>query len=195
MRVLVACERSQVVCKAFREKGHEAYSCDTEHCYGFKPEWHILNDALVTAYNGEWDLMIAHPPCTYISAAGARWMYEGGKLNEQRLKKAQKAKEFFDALRLAPIAKKALENPQPLKIVGLPEPTQVIHPYYFGEPFSKKTLLWLDGLPELTPTNLLTDWKPFLQSGAKNAEISKVRGHARSRTFEGIARAMAEQWG
>jgi len=194
LKVLVACEESQEVCKAFRARGHEAYSCDIQPCSGFKPEWHIQDDAVQVAYFGTWDLMIAHPPCTYMSAAGARWMYAGGKLNEDRLSKALKAKELFDAMLHAPIEKIAVENPKPLTIVGLPTPSQEIQPFWFGHPYTKKTFLWLKGLPKLVETDRVKDPKPFLQSGAKNAETSRVRGAARSRTFPGIAQAMASQW-
>jgi len=196
MKVLVTCEESQVVCKAFRERGHEAYSNDIKPCsiFGY-PDWHIMEDAIKVAYSQTWDLMIAHPPCTKLSNCGARWMYKGGKLNEERLNDAAQAKEFFMKLLNAPIPKKAIENPLPLKIVDLPKHSQVIQPYQFGEPYSKKTLLWLIGLPELQPTNILSEWQPFIQSGGKNAPLSKTRGSARSRTFEGIAKAMAEQWG
>lgn len=196
MRVLVACEESQVVCKAFRERGHEAYSNDIQPCSIFgEPDWHIMEDALNVAYRGGWDLMVAHPPCTKLSNCGARWMYKGGILNEDRLEDARKARKFFMALLNAPIPKKAIENPLPLKVVDLPRHSQAIQPYMFGEPYSKKTLLWLIGLPELQPTNILKEYNPFMQSGGKNAPLSKVRGAARSRTFEGIAKAMAEQWG
>lgn len=196
MRVLIACEESQTVCTAFRERGHEAYSCDIFPCSLFgKQNWHIMNDAIKEAYNGKWDMMIAHPPCTKISACGARWMYKGGVLNNKRLAAAEKAKEFFMLLYNAPIPLIAIENPTPLKIINLPKETQVIQPYMFGEPFSKRTLLWLKGLPLLIPTNILNEYRPFLQSGGKDAELSKVRGRSRSKTFNGIAAAMANQWG
>lgn len=194
-RVLIACEESQTVCKAFREIGVEAYSCDIQPCsmYGNR-EWHIQDDAIKIAYSQHWDLMIAHPPCTYMSAAGARWMYKGGVLNEYRLSQAIRGRDFFMKMLNAPIRYIAVENPKPLKVVKLPMPSQVIQPYMFGEPYSKMTLLWLKGLPKLKPTQVLNEYKPFLQSGAKNAQISKVRGKSRSKTFDGIAKAMAEQW-
>lgn len=196
MKIIIGCEESQTVCKAFRDKGHEAYSCDLQPCsmFGY-PEWHILGDAVDEAYSGKYDMGIFHPPCQKMTACGAKHMFPGKKVNEKRLKDAMRAKWFFYLLYNAPIPLIAIENPTPLSIVGLPEPTQVIQPYMFGDPYSKRTLLWLKGLPELTPTNVLTEYKPFMQSGAKNAEISKVRGRSRSKTFEGIAIAMAEQWG
>lgn len=196
MNILIACEMSQTICKAFRNKGHEAYSCDLQQCSMFDhPEWHIQGDAIKEAYSGKYQMMICHPPCPKMSNCSARWMYKGGILQPLRLAEAMKAKEFFMQLYNAPIPLIAVENPTPLKVVGLPPATQVIQPYMFGEPFSKRTLLWLKGLPHLTPTNVLTEYKPFLQSGGKNAEISKIRGNSRSKTFDGIAAAMAEQWG
>lgn len=196
MRVLIACEKSQEVCKAFRAKGHEAFSCDILPVDIFShKEWHLEGDAVAAAYTKHWDLMIAHPPCPKMANCSARWMYKGGELQPKRLAEAMEAKSFFMKLLNAPIPLIALENPTPLKIVGLPECTQVIQPYQFGDPFSKRTLLWLKGLPSLIPTNILTEYKPFLQSGGQNAELSKVRGAARSKTFTGIALAMAEQWG
>jgi hypothetical protein len=195
MKILIACEKSQTICKAFRKLGYEAYSCDILPCSMFDhPEWHIQGDAIKEAYSGKYGMMICHPPCTKLSCCGARHMYKGGKLNEARLRDAMDAKDFFMKLYNAPIPLIAVENPTPLKIVELPEHTQVIQPYMFGEPYSKRTLLWLKGLPLLTPTNVLTEYKPFLQSGADGPEISKVRGESRSKTFEGIAAAMAEQW-
>lgn len=195
MRVLVACEESQTVCKVFRDRGHEAFSCDLKPCsmYGFV-EWHIQGDAVKEAYSGKYDMMICHPPCTKISVCGARHMYKGGQVNESRLKEAKKAKEFFMALYNAPIEKIAIENPTPLTIVELPEPTQVVQPYEFGEPYSKRTLLWLKGLQPLIPTNILSEYGPFLHTKSKKGERSP-RGKSRSETFKGIAEAMADQWG
>lgn len=137
MRVLVACEESQTVCKAFRALGHEAYSCDIQECSGGHPEWHVMGDCtplldgdctLETADGtrhkivGEWDLLICHPPCTYMSKAGARWMYAGGTLNQDRLTLAMQAKEFFFRCYNAKCKHVAVENPVPLKIVELPPP-------------------------------------------------------------------------
>jgi len=196
LKILIACEESQTVAAAFRALGYEAYSCDLQPVSIFgHPEWHIQGDAITEAYSGKYTAMIGHPPCPKMSNCSARWMYRGGVLNQERLQDAMKAKEFFMSLLNAPIPFIAIENPTPLKIVGLPEPTQVIQPYMFGDPFSKRTLLWLKGFPQLIHTNVLTEYTPFLQSGGKNAEVSKVRGKSRSKTFEGIAQAMAQQWG
>jgi hypothetical protein len=220
MKVLVACEESQAVCKAFREKGHEAYSCDIIECSGGHPEWHIQGDVLKVLNpltNGiefhacdnkyhrvmRWDLIIAHPPCTYMSKAGARFMYlTAGNVNQERLEKALQAKEFFMQFMNADCNKICIENPTPLKIVGLPKESQVIQPHQFGHPYSKRTLLWLKGLPELKPTNILTEYTPYLPSNTGGFARGKggSRGVAHnakdaSKTFSGIARAMAEQWG
>lgn len=203
MRILIACEESQTVCKAFRDKGFEAYSCDIQDESGGYPQWHIKGDALIEAYSLSYDLIIAHPPCTYMSKAGARWMYpKAGVVCEDRLKKAKHAKEFFLDLLNAPAKYVAVENPTPLKIVGLPRHTQAIQPYQYGHPYSKRTLLWLKNLPKLEPTDSLSEYKPYLPSntGGASRGQSFSRGKAKdakeaSKTFEGVARAMAEQWG
>lgn len=201
LRVLVACEESQTVCKAFRELGHEAYSCDIQNCSGGHPEWHLKQDA-IPLLDEEWDLIIAHPPCTYMSKAGARWMYpKAGQLSEERYKLSQEAKEFFMKFCNCKCEHVAVENPVPLKVVGLPPYTQAIEPYEFGEPYSKKTLLWLKGLPKLQPTEILDRHVPWLPSNTGG--FSRGQGGSRgiahdqktaSRTFKGIAKAMAEQW-
>jgi hypothetical protein len=201
MRVLVACEESQAVCLAFRAAGHEAYSCDLQACSGGHPEYHIQGDAIVEAYSGKYDLLIAHPPCTMLSKAGARWMYKGGRLNAQRLSQARAAAQLFRLLLEAPARYKAIENPEPLRVVGLPPHTQAIQPYEFGHPYSKKTLLWLVGLPKLKPTQRVSDYVPYLPSNTGGAARGQratpgISGaKARSKTFPGIAAAMAAQWG
>jgi hypothetical protein len=190
MRVLIACEESQAVCKAFRAKGHEAYSCDIIECSGGHPEWHIKGDVLGVLnpqeltlpigqskgvwfktmdekyhyIDGKWDMIIAFPPCTFMSKAGARWMYAEGKLNEDRFEKAMAAKEFFFKFLNADCEQIAVENPVPLKIVGLPVPAQKVQPYQYGHPYSKCTCLWLKNLEPLKPTNILKDYKPYLPS-------------------------------
>lgn len=216
MKILIACEESQTVCKAFRERGHEAYSCDIQEPSGDHPEWHILGDALealkgkcVITMDGEehnigrWDLLIAHPPCTYISKAGARWMYpKAGKIDKDRLAKARKAKEFFMQFYEADIGLIAVENPRPLTVVGLPKPTQIIQPYEYGHPYSKATCLWIKNLPLLKPTNICSTYEPYLPSNTGGFSIGKggSKGIAHdaktaSKTFSGIAEAMAKQWG
>lgn len=202
LNILIACEESQEVCKAFRELGYNAFSCDLQDCSGGHPEWHIKGDALEEAYSGKYDLMIAHPPCTYMSKAGARWMYPtAGNIDESRLQKAMEAKDFFMKLLNAPIEHIAVENPLPLKVVELPTPTQIIQPYEYGHQYSKKTLLWIKNLPPLTPTEVVDDYKPYLPSntGGVNRGQKHSRGIAKnakesSKTFTGVAKAMAEQW-
>ena len=218
MKVLVACEESQAVTKELRKLGHEAYSCDIIECSGGHPEWHIMQDVLPllngrcsfntmdgieNSIDGKWDLIIAHPPCTFMSKAGARWMFpKAGQVAQERLAAAIEAKKFFFEILNADCEKICVENPRPLKIVGLPIPTQVIQPYQFGHPYSKATCLWLKGLETLKPTEILTEYKPFLPSntGAFSRGGGGSRGVAHdaktaSKTFPGIAKAMAEQWG
>lgn len=140
MKVLVACEESQAVCKAFRELGHEAYSCDIQECSGGHPEWHIQGDVL-PLLKEKWDLIIAHPPCTYLTNAGARWLWAGGELNTVRYAQGLEAKDFFMQFYNADCPRVAIENPVPSSIFELPECTQIIQPYEFGHPYSKKTCL------------------------------------------------------
>lgn len=199
-RVLVACEESQTVCKAFRTLNIEAFSCDFQECSGGYPEWHIQGNAIVEAYSGEYDLMIAHPPCTYLSRAGARWLFQGGKLNAERYEQGLYAKAFFEAMLNAPIKYIAVENPLPLKIFDLPKESQVIQPYQFGHEFSKRTHLWLKNLPKLLPTDIKESFVPYLPSntgGAKRgqkATFKSISQKESSKTFQGIANAMAVQW-
>lgn len=225
MDVLVACEESQRVCTAFRDKGHNAFSCDILEPSGGYPEWHIKWDAaeliepnsfserfiFFRTMDGEphfikkWDLIIAHPPCTYLSNAGACRLYpRAGELDQDRYEKGMKAKAFFMQFWNSTCEKVCIENPLPSRIFEMPPYTQIIQPYEFGEPWSKRTCLWLKGLPPLKPTNILTDYKPFVScktsafKGRKDkAGFSRAGGAARirSRTFWGIANAMAEQWG
>ena len=212
MKVLVACEESQRVCTEFRKLGHEAYSCDIEPCSGGHPEWHIQDDVLpllngncdfktvngdIHHLIGKWDLIIAHPPCTYLSNAGARFLYPKGVLNEDRLKLGLVAKEFFMKIYNADCKKIAIENPIPSKVYGLPEYTQTIQPYEFGHPYQKKTCLWLKGLKPLRPTDVLPKEKRQSTKIAGNwfNKGGKERQKNRAKTFPGIAKAMAEQWG
>ncbi len=194
MKVLVACEESQRVCIAFRNRGHEAYSCDILECSGGHPEWHIQDDVL-KHLNEDWDLIIAHPPCTYLSNAGARFLYPKGQLNLERYEKGLKAKEFFMALYNAPCDKIAVENPVSSTIFNLPKHTQEIQPYEFGHPFKKKTRLWLKNLPKLEPTNIVDFSESTKIPGNWFNKGGKDRQRNRSKTFPGIAEAMAEQWG
>ena len=199
MRILVACEESQAVTKEFRRLGHEAYSCDIQPCSGGHPEWHIQGDVLEVINDG-WDMMIAFPPCTYLSNAGACRLYPTkGNLDEKRYQKGLAAKDFFLKLLNAPIPKIAIENPIHSTVFNMPEYTQQIEPYEFGDPYTKKTRLWLKGLPELKPTNIVEPIAPYIPSGTGRKikakyGASKHGSVNRSKTFMGIAKAMAEQW-
>ena len=221
MNVLVACEESQRVCMAFRERGHRAFSCDILPCSGGHPEWHIQDDVIpllngdcvfktadthTHTQRGKWDLIIAHPPCTYLSNAGACRMYKVvdgvHHINKDRYAKMLNGRQFFLSMLNADCDRIAVENPTPLRICKLPEPTQAIQPYEYGHPYSKRTLLWLKGLPPLKPTNILKEHKPWLPSNtsafAKGSGGSRgsIRGTKNySKTFPGIASAMADQWG
>lgn len=201
MKVLVACEESQAVTKELRRLGHEAYSCDIEPCSGGHPEWHIQVDA-TELLKLKWDMIIAFPPCTYMTNAGAVRMRVKGKIVQERFEKAMKAKEFFMKFYDADCPKIAIENPTPMKIVGLPPYDQVIQPYEYGHPYSKRTCLWLKGLPALFPTEIMTYHEPYVNGGCKdaNGNYRRFQGRKerdpkiRSKTFPGIAKAMAEQW-
>ena len=203
MRVLVACEESQAVTIELRKRGHEAYSCDLIPCSGGHPEWHLQVDAL-ELLKMKWDMIIAHPPCTYMSNAGACRMFpKKGQIDEERYAKAMEAKEFFMAFYNADCERIAIENPVPLSVIGLPEKTQVIQPYEYGHPFTKKTYLWLKGLPNLTPTEIVEPLGPYVcgnseiwkKQAAKGIVYGKEKSAKhRSKTFHGWAVAMAEQW-
>ncbi|WP_313260856.1 DNA cytosine methyltransferase [Lacrimispora sp.] len=201
MKILVACEESQAVTIEFRKLGHEAYSCDIEPCSGGHPEWHFQED-VTPLLKQHWDMIIAHPPCTYLTNGGAVRMYpQKGIVDPKRLKKALKARDFFMMFYNADCERIAIENPMPMKIVELPEKTQVIQPYEYGDPYSKKTYLWLKGLPNLKPTNILSEYQPFINGGGGRLNKPNYNGkefangsRKRSKTFPGIAKAMAEQW-
>ena len=195
MRILIACEESQVVCKAFRAKGHEAYSCDILPPSGGHPEWHIQDDVSKHLDEG-WDMMIAHPPCTYLSNAGARFLYEGGEgvLNLVRFKVGKESAKFFMKLLNAPIERICVENPVPSTIFKLPRYSQIIQPYQFGHPYQKKTCLWLKKLPDLKPTKVLEKPQSTKVAGNWFNKGGKERQMNRAKTFQGIADAMAEQW-
>lgn len=210
--MLIACEESQEVCKAFRALGHEAYSCDIQECSGGHPEWHIKCDVLPLingncqfetvdgqkhSVDGKWDLLIAHPPCTFISNAGVRFLYPGGKgvLNEERLKKGIEAAYFFIRFLYADCDKVAVENPVPSTVYCLPKYTQIIQPWMFGHPVQKKTCLWLKGLPNLVPTDICEERQSSKIAGNWFNHGGKDRQKNRAKTFSGIAKAMAEQWG
>ena len=205
MKVLVACEESQEVCKAFRALGHEAYSCDIQDPSGGHPEWHILGDALKAIEGGQvttmGDLLIAHPPCTYLTVAGAANIPK----HPERIQQGEEAAAFFMAFYNSEIPRIAIENPVPMRRFGLPPYTQIIRPYMFGHNNGKPVCLWLKNLPVLFATDIvpcnpeLTVWtyKGRRKSMSKwyNVGDRKDRAKLRSKTFPGIAKAMAEQWG
>jgi len=193
MKILVACEESQAVCIELRELWHEAYSCDILPCSWWHPERHIQGDVLEQLDKG-WDMMIAHPPCTYLSNAGARFLYPKWVLNKDRYKKGLEAKEFFMKLWNAPIPKIVVENPIPSKIYWLPPYSQTIEPYEFWHPYKKRTCLWIKWLPLLQPTNILDKPESTKVPGNRFNKWGKERQKNRSKTFQWIAKAMAEQW-
>nr|DAT88414.1 MAG TPA: Cytosine specific methyltransferase [Caudoviricetes sp.] len=157
MRILVACEESQAVTKELRRLGHEAYSCDIIPCSGGHPEWHLQTDAL-ELLKIKWDMIIAFPPCTYLSNAGAKHLFRGGVLNEERYAKGLEAKAFFMRFLNADCPRIAVENPVSSRIFEMPRHTQEIQPWQFGHPVQKKTRLWIKGLPNLQPTKVV-DYK------------------------------------
>jgi len=226
VNVLVACEESQRVCTAFRERGHTAWSCDIQPCSGGHPEWHILGDCLPLlggdceftteagwrhVQKGRWDLIIAHPPCTYLTATGNRWfdISKYGEAAKIRYKERYKAIVFFMQLAMADCQRIAVENPVGIMSTAWRKPDQIIHPWQFGDRAEKKTCLWLKHLSPLFSTKIEDrgEKNRYGQSINASADYARdERGKAipwndkrtaviRSKTFPGIARAMAEQWG
>ena len=211
-KVLVACEESQAITKEFRKMGHEAYSCDLLPCSGGYPEWHYQEDVFNVIKHQEWDIMIAHPPCTYLAVSGARWMYnKDGSVNEERLQNQNDALDFVKRLMDAPIKSIAIENPISVISSQIRKPDQIVHPYHFGDKASKSTCLWLKNLPKLEHTNVVAkgEFKEWidkksgkLKKQAKwyydaliTAKSSAERRTLRSKTFKGMAEAIADQWG
>lgn len=192
MRVLVACEYSGTVRDAFIRMGHDAMSCDLLPTD--VPGPHYQGDVTDILGDG-WDLMVAHPPCTYLSNAGARWLYAGGKLNQERYEIGLKAKEFFLSFLEANIPMVCVENPVPSSVFQLPKYSQVVEPYEYGHPFKKKTCLWLKGLPKLMPTDIVSERQSTKIPGNWFNKGGKERQKERARFWTGIAKAMAEQWG
>lgn len=185
MKVIVSCEFSQIVTKAFRDRGHDAFSCDLMPTEG-NPDWHIQDDVLKHLNDG-WDMMIGHPECTYLCNSGVRWLYS----EVGRWEKMYDASDFFYKLWNCKIPKICLENPIPTKHALLPEYTQIIQPWQFGHGETKATCLWLKGLPKLQPTKIVDG-----RIGRVHHEPPSVeRWKNRSRTLPGIAKAMAKQWG
>lgn len=209
MRILVACEESQAITKELRKLGHEAYSCDILPCSGGHPEWHYQQDVFEVIEQG-WDMMIAHPPCTYLAVSGARWLYnKDGSRNEERWKNQEDALDFVRKLMDAPIEKIAIENPVSVISSHIRKPDQIVHPWMFGDKASKSTCLWLKNLPLLTPTDIVEkgEFVEFLSKkgvkkrqpkwyfdALKNAKTPDERRTLRSKTFKGMAKAIANQW-
>ena len=220
MNVLIACEESQTVCRAFRALGHNAFSCDLQECSGGHPEWHIMGDVLPLingncefdtvdgthhAIDGKWDMLIAHPPCTYLTVTGNRWfnVERYGEKAIRRRNDKEEAVKFFMAFVNADCEKIAIENPIGSMSTDYRKPDQIIHPYMFGDPERKSTCLWLKGLQPLKPTDIVEPRVIKYKNGKGtdspwHMETMKLppteRTKARSKTFHGIARAMAEQW-
>ena len=209
MKILVACEESQRVCIAFRKYGHEAYSCDLEPCSGKHWDWHIWNDVR-PLLNGHctfrtcdgkmheverWDMIIAFPPCTFLTKAGASSLYRNGDICQERYAKGLSAADFFFSILNADCDRIVIENPTPMKIYGIPDPTQVVEPYYFGVPVSKKTFLWIKGVKFLCPTNVVDPIYTFETFPLWKNSYGKYRQKNRSKTFPEVAEAMALSWG
>ena len=217
--MLVACEESQAVCKEFRAGGHEAYSCDFQVCSGGHEEWHIQQDVIpllngnkefTTAdgtnhsINGRWDLIIAHPPCTYLTVAGNRWFNKEqyGDKATRRKQDRQEAIGFFMKFVIADCEQIAIENPIGIMSTVYRKPDQIIQPYQFGDPARKATCLWLKGLQPLQPTNIVEPEVIRYKNGKTDdpwhyntlSLPPRERARERSKTFPGVAKAMAEQW-
>lgn len=231
MNVLIACEESQSVCKAFRKLGHNAFSCDLLPSSGGHPEWHFNNDVFEIIKNkggvlengkkieikGNWDLMIAHPPCTYLAVSGARWFYHPDDKDlptelrrphprfPDRARHRDEALEFFIKLYESPIDKIAIENPVGVISSKYRKPDQTVHPWMFGDEASKATCLWLKNLPKLQPTNIVSKGERVVLSSGRSLPKwysdsfhtsipTEMRRTLRSKTFQGFADAIAEQW-
>ncbi len=185
MKILVACEESQAVTVELRRLGHEAYSCDLIPCSGGHPEWHLQVDTL-ELLKMRWDMIIAHPPCTHLAVSGSRWFVEGRKPRSLQ----DDAAKFFMRFIEADCSRIAVENPVSVMSTRFRKPDQIIHPWRFGHPEEKTTCLWLKNLPKLTPTHIVENNGNRLHRLPPSTERAKLR----SKTFPGIARAMAEQW-
>lgn len=212
LRVLIACEESQTVCKEFRARGHEAYSCDLQACSGGRPDWHIMHDAVEVAYSGCWDLMVAHPPCTFFAAPGMHYL----KSRPERRAQLDNSFKMLQALWNAPILHIAIENPIGWLNTNWRKPSQIIQPYYFGDPELKTTCLWLRGLPRLNGLAAVGEnpgaHRPKPEGYRKNKDGSmrgkyfctriddhysrknNERQKLKSKTFPGIAACMARTW-
>lgn len=231
LNILVACEESQAVTKELRKLGHNAFSCDLLKCSGGKPEWHFNVDVFKVIKNkggllqngdsitieGDWDMMIAHPPCTFLAVSGAQWYYHPDDKNlpkekrrphpryPNRIKDREEAVKFFTKLWNVKIKKIAIENPIGIMSSRLCKPNQIVQPYMFGDEATKTTCLWLKGLPNLTPTKVVGKGERVVFASGKSqpkwysdafstAKTAAERQTLRSKTFKGMAKAMAKQW-
>jgi len=218
MKVLLNCEESQTVTKAFRRLGHEAFSCDLKDCSGGHPEWHIKGDAIEVAHREHWDLMIGFPPCTFLSSSGSQWLSHPAdkhlpfnerrphpKYPNRRVDMASSV-EFVKALYHSPVSMVAIENPIGMLSSLWKNPDQIIQPWMFGDEATKSTCLWLKNLPKLSPTKIVGKGERVYFSSGKShpkwyaealakAKTPEERRTLRSKTFQGIADAMANQWG
>lgn len=209
MRILVACEESQAITKELRKLGHEAFSCDLLPCSGGHPEWHYQQDVFEVIDKG-WDMMVAHPPCTFLAVSGARWLYnKDGSKNKERWENQAKALDFVQKLMDAPIEKIAIENPVSVISSNIRKPDQIVQPWMFGDKAQKSTCLWLKNLPLLEPTDIVEkgEFVEFISKkgvkkkqakwyfdALKNAKTTEERRTLRSKTFKGMAEAIAKQW-
>ena len=209
-KILIACEESQTITKELRALELNAYSCDISECSGGHPEWHIKGDVM-EIINDDWSMMIAHPPCTYLAVSGNRWLYnKDGTKNTDRWNNREQALDFVRALMNAPIDRIAIENPISCISSQIRKPDQIIQPYMFGDEHSKSTCLWLQNLPKLLPTDVVSkgEFKEWTDKNGKKkrqtmwyynslaqAKTQQERARLRSKTFKGIAKAIAEQWG
>lgn len=210
MAVLVACEESQAVTLAFRRLGVLAFSCDIKSCSGGHPEWHILGDARDLLFSpcsfftqdgvqhrvSSWDLLIAHPPCTYLTKAGSNHLFSHGQINQARYAAGLVAKEFFMTFYDAPIPRKCIENPVPMSIFQLLPYSQIVQPFYFGDPWYKTTCLWLIGLPPLMAWGACVPEFHWVASASYSNDTRPGYKSAalRSKTSPALAAAMANQW-
>lgn len=209
MKILIACEESQAVTKAFREKGHEAYSCDIEPCSGGHPEWHLKQD-VIPLLKEKWDMIIAFPTCTYLTVTSNKWFKDqpqrksGALVGQERRDARDRAAEFFMLIAGADCEKIVIENPVGVMSTRWRKPDQIICPSMFGHKEPKKTCLWLKGVPFLSPTEIVEKEYTVTKSGknmatwyyyADKMKGQKNRSKLRSKTFPGIANAMADQWG
>ena len=217
MKILIACEESQAITLAFRKLGYEAYSCDLLPCSGNHPEWHYQEDVFSVIEREDWDMMIAHPPCTYLTSSGVQWLshpddkdlpFEERRAHPKypnRRKDMLDSVEFVKALYNCKIPRVAIENPIGLLSTRWRKPEQIIQPYMFGDEATKSTCLWLKNLPQLTPTKMVGKGEYVTYSSGKkmpkwyadaltNAKSDAERRTLRSKTFQGIADAIATQW-